>query len=155
MYFLCLMNRRPPLRHLTTHTFPYTTLFGLVHRAGRGDPVVLRTGNGHSAQEFDRVLPALASRFTLIGWDMPGHGASSQADAGLSIDDRAAVLGEILARPVEGPAVLVGNSIGAFVAAALAARTPGRVQALPLAELQIPPAPRGDAARPPAPSGCG
>src|SRR3546814_5574313 len=63
-----------------------------VHRAGRGDPVVLLHGNGHSAHEFDRVLPALASRFTLIGWDMPGHGASSQADAGLSIDDRAAVL---------------------------------------------------------------
>src|SRR3546814_10710988 len=119
-----------------------------VHRAGRGDPVVLLHGNGHSAHEFDRVLPALASRFTLIGWDMPGHGASSQADAGLSIDDRAAVLGEILDRQVAGPAVLVGNSIGAFVAAALAARTPGRVKALLLVEMQIRPRAWWDAAWP-------
>src|SRR3546814_15112588 len=79
---------------------------------------------------------------------MPGHGASSQADAGLSIDDRAAVLGEILDRQVEGPAVLVGNSIGAFVAAALAARTPGRVKALLLVEMQIRPRAWWDAAWP-------
>src|SRR3546814_4878129 len=95
------MKWRPPGSKRTDTLFPYTTLFrsvmndhwdkGMartsagpvaVHRAGRGDPVVLLHGNGHSAHEFDRVLPALASRFTLIGWDMPGHGASSQADAG-------------------------------------------------------------------------
>src|SRR3546814_19803592 len=79
---------------------------------------------------------------------MPGHGASSQADAGLSIDDRAAVLGEILGRQVEGPAVLVGNSIGAFVAAALAARTPGRVKALLRVEMPIRPRAWWDAAWP-------
>src|SRR3546814_13149210 len=100
-----------------------------VHRAGRGDPVVLLHGNGHSAHEFDRVLPALASRFTLIGWDMPGHGASSQADAGLSIDDRAAVLGEIRHRQVEGPAVRVGHSLRPSFPPALAARSPGPAKA--------------------------
>lgn len=117
-----------------------------VYRAGSGDPVVLLHGNGHSVHEFERSLPFLTPRFALIGWDMPGHGASNEADAALSIDERASVLGEILERQAIGPAVLVGNSIGAFVAAALAARAPERVKALLLVEMQVRPRAWWDAA---------
>lgn len=108
-----------------------------LYRGGTGRAIVLLHGNGHSIHEFDSVIPALADRFALTGWDMPGHGASNGCDIALSIDDRAALLGDLLDRQDVGPAVLVGNSIGAFIAAALAARQPRRVAALLLVEMQI------------------
>lgn len=108
-----------------------------LYRGGAGEAVVLLHGNGHSIHEFDRVIPALAGSFALTGWDMPGHGASHNCADALTIDDRADLLGDLLDRHAVGAAVLVGNSIGAFVAAALAARRPERVASLLLVEMQI------------------
>lgn len=106
-------------------------------RTGHGAPLALLHGNGHSFHEFDRMVPALAGQFLVTGWDMPGHGDSASADPDLSIESRAAVLETCLEDIVEGPVILVGNSIGAFIAAAFAARRPERVAGLVLAELQV------------------
>lgn len=108
-----------------------------LYRGGEGPAVVLLHGNGHSIHEFDRVIPALHGQFALAGWDMPGHGASNQCDIALTIDGHAKMLGDMLDRHDIGPAIVVGNSIGAFVAAALAAHRPGRVSSLLLVEMQI------------------
>jgi pimeloyl-ACP methyl ester carboxylesterase len=108
-----------------------------LYRTGSGAPVLLLHGNGHSIHEFDRVVPHLARDFTVIGWDMPGHGESAAADPDLSIAGRAAILAEALDGLVAGPVTAVGASIGAFVAAEHAARQPDRVAALVLSEMQV------------------
>lgn len=106
-------------------------------RAGPEHPVVLLHGNGHSFHEFDRVLPYLGEERYIIGWDMPGHGASAAANACLSIEARADILDACLANETDRPVVLAGNSIGAFIAAGYATRRPERVRALLLCELQV------------------
>ena len=100
-------------------------------------PLVLLHGNGHSIHEFDRIVPLLAGQYRLLGWDMPGHGASNAARFDLSIDERAVLLGDMLAGRAQEPAVLVGTSIGAFIAAALAVQRPDQVAALLLVEMQV------------------
>ncbi len=115
------------------------TSVGGVHIShyGLGPTVVLLHGNGHSHHEFARVAPALTAKFHLVAWDMPGHGASALADASLSIDQQADVLHEIFDVLKIDQALVVGASIGAFVAVAFARRHSHRVRALLLSELQV------------------
>ena len=49
--------------------------------AGRGPPVVLIHGNSSSSRVFSRQLDGpLGQRFRLIAVDLPGHGASDDAE---------------------------------------------------------------------------
>lgn len=116
-----------------------TTTFGPVafQQSGTGPAVVLLHGNGHSHHEFARVIPLLAENHRVISWDMPGHGASRTAAATLSIDESADALSQGLAHLDIHDAVIVGTSIGAFIAAAFAAKTPSAARALVLAEMQL------------------
>ena len=104
---------------------------------GNGPPVVLLHGTGHSHQEFARCLPSLAKDFTVVAWDMPGHGASAHVDATLSIDERAEVLAEILGTINLSQALIVGASIGAFIAVALTKNHSQQVRGLLLSEMQL------------------
>tara|TARA_R110002033_G_scaffold99662_4_gene148086 strand:+ start:975 stop:1763 length:789 start_codon:yes stop_codon:yes gene_type:complete len=116
-----------------------TTTFGPVafQQSGTGPTVVLLHGNGHSHQEFSRVIPLLTPNHRVISWDMPGHGASRAAAATLSIEESADALNQGLTRLGIRDAVIVGTSIGAFIAAAFAASHPSKTRALVLAEMQL------------------
>ncbi|WP_417591581.1 alpha/beta fold hydrolase [Parasphingorhabdus sp.] len=105
--------------------------------AGTGPAVILLHGNGHSHHEFSRVIPLLADNHRVISWDMPGHGASRMATATLSIEESADALREGLAHLGIHDAAIVGTSIGAFIAAAFAAKNPSEARALVLAEMQL------------------
>ncbi len=107
-----------------------------VTRAGRGAPLMLLHGNGHSWHEFEGPLPALASTFDVIAWDMPGQGESEDAPADASVAHYAAALGDVAdALGVRRPAVL-GSSIGAFIAAEFALQR-AEVSAIILEEMQF------------------
>jgi pimeloyl-ACP methyl ester carboxylesterase len=98
--------------------------------AGSGPPLVLLHTLRTQLDLFQRVIPALARRYRVYALDLPGHGHSDipAADytADLFIDTTAGFLQQL---GIE-QAVLVGESIGATTALALAARRDPRVRAV-------------------------
>jgi pimeloyl-ACP methyl ester carboxylesterase len=105
-------------------------------RAGRGPSLLLLHGNGHSWHEFATAFDALAARWDVIAWDMPGHGDSDDVTASPSIEAYAGSLADLIAAlGLRRPAVL-GSSVGAFIAASHAAGG-GEVSAVVLEEMQF------------------
>lgn len=95
-------------------------------RRGSGPPLVFLHGLGTSAATWAACMDLLSDRFTVVAVDLLGHGASPVPDDPAEYTrDRALVdLDEILAGLV-GPAVLVGHSLGGYLALAHAATRPG------------------------------
>ncbi|WP_299962099.1 alpha/beta fold hydrolase [uncultured Roseobacter sp.] len=66
-------------------------------RAGQGPALVLAHGWPWSSYSWHRVIPALAARFTVHWYDMPGYGQSEmRADQRTSLDVQGAVFAEML-----------------------------------------------------------
>lgn len=108
--------------------------------AGSGDPVLAI----HGVTATSRSWPFLADQLEnpVLAPDLRGRGRShpitDRSGMAVHADDCAAVLHELAA----GPVVVVGHSMGGFVASALAARHPELVSALVLVDggLPFPPA---------------
>lgn len=106
-------------------------------RAGEGADVVMLHGiSSHAAswhKQFDDS--GLCADCRLWAWDAPGYGASTAlAGEGPRAADYAAVLAQWLDVLRLERVVLLGHSLGAMMAAAFAARYPGRVAGLILAD---------------------
>lgn len=77
-------------------------------------------------------LDALADEFRLLAIDLPGHG--SRADEPFTLDAAAAAAAATIRdEATDGRAIVVGLSLGGYVAMDLAAREPGLVRGLVLA----------------------
>lgn len=100
-------------------------------RRGSGDPIVFIHGLGTAASTWDACATALADRYTTVAIDLPGHGDSpcpEDPDAfsrDAALDDIDAVLADL-----DGPAVLVGHSLGGYLALAHAATRPNVVRGI-------------------------
>ena len=100
-------------------------------RRGDGPPIVFVHGMGTSAATWDRCAGLLADRFTTIAVDLLGHGSSPVPDdpneytRDRTLSDLDDVLGEL-----DEPAVLVGHSLGGYLALAHAATRPGVASAI-------------------------
>ncbi|CAD7694801.1 unnamed protein product [Ostreobium quekettii] len=95
----------------------------------KGSPVVLIHGFGASAYHYRYNIPELAKRHRVFAVDLLGFGLSEKvvtdySGARLWTDEIAAFLREFVGEP----AVLVGNSLGGYVAFAAAARHPELVR---------------------------
>jgi len=90
-------------------------------RGGSGaPPIVLLHCYACSLHWWDRLVPPLSERHRVIRLDLLGHGGSDKPQSGYSMEEQAALVAEALNRlEVEG-AVVVGHSLGATVATALA-----------------------------------
>ncbi len=77
------------------------------------------------------VVDRLADRYRCVSVDLPGHGAL--ADRAFTLDGAADVVDAAIDAAGGRPAILVGLSLGGYVAMAVAARTPGRIRGLVLA----------------------
>jgi pimeloyl-ACP methyl ester carboxylesterase len=101
---------------------------------GDGAPVVLVHGLGGNWQNWLEVLPALIDAgYRAIAPDLPGFGHSEMPAERISIPGYGLALDGILdALGVSGPAAVVGNSMGGFIAAEIAISRPQRVERLVL-----------------------
>lgn len=93
-------------------------------RAGEGPPLVLLHGIYADSREWRRQLEALSDEFTIVAWDAPGCGRSSDPPDTFLLADWADCLAAFIAAlELERPHVL-GLSLGALFALALYSRHP-------------------------------
>lgn len=92
-------------------------------RAGQGPLVMLLHGDvGDGPSVWRHQIDRLASDFTVVAWDAPGAGASSDPLEDFGIDGYAECLAGFLDALGLGPAHIVGLSFGGALALALQRR---------------------------------
>ena len=105
---------------------------------GAGPPLVLLHGIGSSAESWRDQLAGLADFRRVLAWDAPGYGASTplplERPTPADYADRLTLLLDALG--LERIA-LAGHSLGALIAGAFAARRPGRIERLVLADAAL------------------
>jgi len=97
---------------------------------GRGRHVTLLHGVGSHLQAWDSVVAALRDEFTLLRYDLRGHGKSGKPPGPYALDDYVADLAALLDAQSVDRTTLVGFSFGAMIAPAFTVRHPKRVHAL-------------------------
>ncbi len=87
-------------------------------------------GGGHHA--WERQLPFFASQgYAAHAWDQPGYGHSPIVEP-YDLEQICAALARLIEKLGEGPVVLVGHSMGGFVAQEAYVRTPQLIRGLAL-----------------------
>lgn len=99
-------------------------------RDGAGPAVVLLHGYAQTSRMWNRVIPALAERFTVIAPDLPGIGESAIPASGLDILTAAARMHALVKSLGVEKARVVGHDIGLMIAYAYAAQFAGDVEKL-------------------------
>jgi pimeloyl-ACP methyl ester carboxylesterase len=97
---------------------------------GHGPHVTLLHGVGSHLQAWDDVVAALRNDFTLLRYDLRGHGRSGNPPAPYRLDDYIADLAALLDAQSVARTALVGFSFGGMIVSAFAVRHPERVRKL-------------------------
>jgi pimeloyl-ACP methyl ester carboxylesterase len=103
-------------------------------RAGQGPAVVLVHAAASDSRMWRPQVEALEGDFTVIAWDEPGAGRSSDAPADFGLADYAGCLAALIRALEIGPAHIAGQSWGGTVALELYRRHPEAVATLILAD---------------------
>jgi pimeloyl-ACP methyl ester carboxylesterase len=85
-------------------------------RVGEGPPLVLVHGAAVDSRMWRPQLAALADEFTVVAWDEPGAGRSSDVPADFALTDYAECLAALIDALDLGPAHVAGLSWGGTVA---------------------------------------
>ncbi len=94
---------------------------------GSGAPIVFLHGMGTSAATWNRCMELLDDRFTVVAPDLLGHGDSPVLDDPSEYTrDRTLVDVDDILADLDAPPVLVGHSLGGYLALAYAATRPAR-----------------------------
>lgn len=109
-------------------TIPLAATYDIVGPEG-SPPIVLLHGTRLTRTMWGPQLP-LADCFRLVMIDLPGHG--SLASVRFTLGAASAHVGRAIAAAGIDRAIIVGQSLGGYVAMDLAARAPGQVRALVL-----------------------
>ena len=94
-------------------------------------PIVFVHGAMMGRSVWRPQIDALADRYRCISVDLPGHGTLRQR--AFTLDEAAAGVIDAIDRAAGGRAVLVGLSLGGYVAMTIAGRHPERVRGLVIA----------------------
>ncbi len=97
---------------------------------GRGAPVVALHGLTASYVNFIGIAERLAGRRPLLAFDLRGRGDSDKPDGPYGLAQHARDVAAAMRAFNIGPSVIVGHSMGAFIATALAAQHPELVAGL-------------------------
>lgn len=104
-----------------------------IGRAGEGpDPVICLHGITAQHRAFSPAARHVGPSRGLVGVDLRGRGDSDKPESGYGLETHAADVVRVLDHLGLGRAVLVGHSMGGFVALKTALDFPGRVRALVL-----------------------
>jgi pimeloyl-ACP methyl ester carboxylesterase len=99
-------------------------------RVGEGPPVVLAHGAAADGRMWQPQIAALADEFTVVAWDEPGAGQSSDLPADFDLADYASCLAALIEALELGPAHVGGLSWGGTVAQELYRHHPELVATL-------------------------
>lgn len=103
------------------------------HPQSRARPLVLLHGVTRAHGDFSPIAARLAASWRVIGVDHRGHGRSQRADRYLVVDYLADAI-RLVRDEIRSPVVLLGHSLGAMVAAGVAAEIPDLVDGVVLAD---------------------
>lgn len=97
-----------------------------------GLPVILLHGYGDSSASYSRVMPLMDAKYRIFALDQRGHGESDRPASGYQFADFAADVVAFMDALNLKKAVIVGHSMGSFVAQQVAVGAPERVEKLVL-----------------------
>ena len=97
-----------------------------------GPALVFFHGVTRRWQSFVPLIPTLSTRWHIHALDHRGHGGSTRPKFGYLVRDYVRDAVAFVQEQVQGPAVLYGHSLGAMVAAGVAAELPQQVQGVVL-----------------------
>ncbi len=95
-----------------------------------GPPLVMVHGVLRCWQDFAPLFPALSCRWQIFAPDLRGHGKSQRAPGHYLVRDYVRDMVQFVRDAMDEPCVIHGHSLGAMVAAAVAAELPGQVRAI-------------------------
>lgn len=102
--------------------------------AASGDPsIVLLHASLMRSEDWENIFPRLATRYRTIAYDHRGHGKSDRAPD-YTLRAFASDAERVVRDVAQPPAILIGHSLGALAALAVAAEAPEHVAALVLEE---------------------
>jgi pimeloyl-ACP methyl ester carboxylesterase len=99
-------------------------------RVGEGPSLVFAHGAASDSRLWRPQLAALADEFTVVAWDEPGAGRSSDVPPGFGLADYASCLAALIEALALGPAHVAGLSWGGTVVQELYRLHPGSVATL-------------------------
>ena len=97
---------------------------------GRGDPLLLIHGLGSSTEDWEPQASALECAFTVVAYDVRGHGKTDKPEGRYSIAQFAADAAELIRELALGPVHVMGLSMGGMIAFQLAVDRPDLVRSL-------------------------
>ncbi len=102
---------------------------------GKGHPLIILHGLGNNSQSWKNQLSALKDNFTVIAWDAPGYGKSSDPEEEFKhFSQFADVLKEFVDTLGYESIHLLGHSMGSAIAIDFAYRFPNLVDKLIIAD---------------------
>ncbi|MEV0245753.1 alpha/beta hydrolase [Nocardia sp. NPDC050712] len=105
-------------------------MLNYAHLGDDGPALCLLHGLGSRWQTFRPFLRSLGPGWNVYAPDLRGHGRSDWASGQYGLSDFAADIEEFLTEVVAEPVVLVGHSLGGWVASMVAAARPDSVRAV-------------------------
>jgi 3-oxoadipate enol-lactonase len=114
-----------------THALDPATI--RLHRAGSGPALVMLHCLGMTHHLWD-CLGGLADKYTLLSYDLPGHGETPLPAAPYGVEELSAQLAAVLRREGIGKAHIMGISLGGLVAQCFAATDPAMTDKLVLCD---------------------
>ena len=129
----------PEVRRLPPQEFELKELTLHGHRvayrsAGSGPAIVLVHGITSTSATWERVMPYLATRFTVIAPDLLGHGQSAKPRGDYSLGAYASGVRDLMVTLGHESATFVGHSLGGGVVMQLAYQFPERCERLVLVD---------------------
>ncbi|HJO83694.1 MAG: alpha/beta hydrolase [SAR202 cluster bacterium] len=114
---------------------PRPTAFGCItiEWSTAGPPLIFIHGVTSNCKIWDMIAPHFIDRYSVMAIDLRGHGLSDNPESGYAWEtDYAADVVDFIATQLVEPAIVVGHSLGAVVAAPVAVQAGERVRAIVL-----------------------
>jgi pimeloyl-ACP methyl ester carboxylesterase len=125
--YAIMNNRALASAGFTRTTVPSSLGPQTVWTCGSGPTLVLLHGAGDSAGTWASIVGKLTPTYRVVIPDLAGHGGSAPSEGPLSIGEVLTGVDAVMHHGPQDPAIIVGNSLGAWTALLYARRHPERV----------------------------